>query len=150
MTVIYIADIILIISSAILLSSCQTFKQEPLPLGEQEIAFSQTVGNFNNAGDKVAAVLLLHGFASSKDEVAGLYKRLSDELLSVEISSLIIDGAEDTLVSSLKTYGDLAPDRTTTFAIANADHIYKVFSDDPEPSNQLIEKTVKWYTENLK
>jgi len=279
--------VITILAAVIILASCQTFKQEPLPLGEQEVTFSQTVGIFNNAGDKAPAVLLLHGFASSKDEVAGLYKRLSDELFKVGISSLridfrgwgessfpmelssadnmildaeealkwlksrkdvgeigihgfslgcgvaievagsnsskiktlglwscinsfeeqleelmeidssavnkamtegkaefdlgwrkitlgkdffdsmtkydlqksygkfkgnvlIIDGAEDTLVTSLKTYGDLAPDRTTTFAIPDAGHIYAVFSDNPVPANQLIEKTVKWYTDKLK
>ena len=277
---------ILILSVAILFVSCQTFKKEPLPLGEQEITFSQTVGIINNAGNKAPAVLLLHGFASSKDEVAGLYKRLSDELFKFGISSLridfrawgessfpmelssadnmildaeealkwlgsrkdvgdigihgfslgcgvaieaagnnsskiktmglwscinsfeeqleelmeidssavnktitegkaefdlgwrkitlgkdffdsmtkydlqksygkfkgnvlIIDGAEDTLVTSLKTYGDLAPDRTTTFAIPGAGHIFAVFSDNPEPANQLLEKTVTWYKTNL-
>ena len=62
---------------------------------------------------------------------------------------LIIDGAEDTLVTSLKTYGDIAPDRTTTYAIEDAGHIFAVFSDNPEPANQLIEKTVTWYKTNL-
>ena len=277
--------IILILATAIILTSCQTFKQEPLPMGEQIIAFSETVGVFNNAGEGAPAVLLLHGFASNKDEVAGLYVRLSEELLKEGISTLridfrgwgessfpmdlssadnmildaeealswlnsrkdigeiaihgfslgcgvaidvagnnsdiksmglwscinsfeeqleelleidsnavsiamtegkaefdlgwskivlgkdfiesltkydlqksygkfegnvlIIDGAEDSLVTSLKTYGDIAPDRTTTFAIENADHIFAVFSDNPEPANQLIDKTVNWYKDNL-
>ncbi len=279
--------VITILAVVIILTSCQTFKQEPLPLGKQEVTFSQTVGIFNNVGNKAPVVLLLHGFASNKDEVAGLYVRLSDELFKAGISTLridfrgwgdssfpmelssadnmildaeealkwlesrkdvgeigihgfslgcgvaietagnnsskistlglwscinsfeeqleelmeidssavnkamtegkaefdlgwrkitlgkdffdsmtkydlqksygkfkgnvlIIDGAEDTLVTSLKTYGDLAPDRTTTFAIPDAGHIYAVFSDNPVPANQLIEKTVKWYTNNLK
>jgi esterase/lipase len=63
---------------------------------------------------------------------------------------LIIDGAEDSLVVSLKFFGDLAPARTTTFAVPNADHIYKVFSDDKVPATTLIAKTLEWYTANLK
>ncbi len=63
---------------------------------------------------------------------------------------LIIDGAEDSLVVSLKFFGDLSPARTTTFAIPNADHIYKIFSDDKVPSTLLISKTLEWYTANLK
>jgi len=62
-----------------------------MPMGEKTIKFSHTVGIFNNAGDKAPAVLLLHGFASSKDEVGNLYKQLSDELFKVGISSLRID-----------------------------------------------------------
>jgi len=278
---------IIILAATILLASCQTFKQEPLAMGEQEIAFSNTVGIFNNAGNKAPAVLLLHGFASNKDEVAGLYVRLSEELFKAGISTLRIDfrgwgdssfpmelscidnmildaeealqwlksrkdvgdiaihgfslgagvainvaannnknikamglwsavstfeseqeemesismdavnkamtegkaefdlgwrsvtlgkdffdslskydllkdyenykgnvlmiaGAEDELVVSLKILGSLAADRTETVAIANAGHIFAVFSDNPEPANQLLEKTVTWYTENLK
>ncbi len=278
---------ILVLSFSIIILSCQTLKQEPLVPGEQPVTLSHTVGIFNNAGDGAPAVLLLHGFASNKDEVAGLYKRLSAQLYKEGISTLridfrgwgdsdfpmelssvdnmildaeealhwlkgrkevgsiaihgfslgsgvaidvaaknkrdiqvmglwscintfeeqmeelvdidaaavqkaekegkaefdlgwrkvtlgkdffdsltkynlqkdytafpgkvlIIDGAEDTLVSSLKTYSTLAPDRTTTYAIPDADHIYKVFSDNPAPANELIEKTVTWYRENLK
>ncbi len=278
---------ILILSAAILFVSCQTFKQEPLAMGEQEIAFSNTVGIFNNVGNKAPAVLLLHGFASNKDEVAGLYVRLSEKLFKAGISTLRIDfrgwgdssfpmelssidnmildaeealqwlksrkdvgdvaihgfslgagvainvaannnknikamglwsavstfeseqeemesismdavnkamtegkaefdlgwrsvtlgkdffdslskydllkdyenykgnvimiaGAEDELVVSLEILGSLAADRTETVAIANAGHIFAVFSDNPEPANQLLEKTVTWYTENLK
>ncbi len=278
---------IIILAATILLASCQTFKQEPLAMGEQEIAFSNTVGIFNNAGNKAPAVLLLHGFASNKDEVAGLYVRLSEELFKAGISTLRIDfrgwgdssfpmelssidnmildaeealqwlksrkdvgdvaihgfslgagvainvaannnknikamglwsavstfeseqeemesismdavnkamtegkaefdlgwrtvnlgkdffvslskydllkdyenykgnvimiaGAEDELVVSLKILGSLAADRTETVAIANAGHIFAVFSDNPKPANQLIEKTVTWYKENLK
>ncbi len=277
---------ILILITAILFISCQTFKQEPLPMGEQIIAFSETVGVFNNVGNEAPAVLLLHGFASNKDEVAGLYIRLSEELYKAGISTLridfrgwgestfpmelssidnmiqdteealqwlksrkdisdiaihgfslgagvainvagnnedikvmglwscinsfeeqlqelleidsnavsiamtegkaefdlgwskivlgkdfiesltmynlqksysqftgnvlIIDGAEDSLVTSLKTYRDIAPERTTTFAIENAGHIFAVFSDNPDPANQLLKKTVTWYKENLK
>ena len=63
---------------------------------------------------------------------------------------LIIDGAEDSLVVSLKFYGDLAPDRTTTYAVPNADHIYKVLTDDKAPSTELLAKTVEWYAANLK
>ena len=63
---------------------------------------------------------------------------------------LIIDGAEDSLVVSLKFYGDLAPDRTTTYAVPNADHIYKVLTDDKVPSTELLAKTVEWYAANLK
>ena len=63
---------------------------------------------------------------------------------------LIIDGAEDSLVTSLKFYGDLAPDRTTTYAVPNADHIYKVLTDDKVPSTELLAKTVEWYAANLK
>ncbi len=280
-------SILMLLAAAVILASCQTIKQEPLPAGEQLIIFSHTEGIFNNAGDKAPAVLLLHGFASTKDEVGGLYKRLSDELFKAGISTLridfrgwgdssfpmelssvdnmildaeealqwlkdrkdigdtgihgfslgsgvaidvaahhsrdikvmglwscinmfeeqlqelmeidnaavktamldgkaefdlgwrkvtlgkdffnsltkynlqkdyaefsgnvlIIDGEEDTLVTSLETYSSLAPERTTTFAIAGADHIYKVFSDNPVPSNQLIDKTVNWYIKNLK
>ncbi len=278
--------IILILGGAALLVSCQSFNQEPLIMGEQKIIFSSTTGIFNNAGNGAPAVLLLHGFASSKDEVGGLYTRLSDALYKQGISTLridfrgwgestfpmelssidnmildareaikwldsrkeigdigihgfslgcgvaiyaaseytdkiktlglwscinsfeeqllelmeidstavsraikegksefdlgwskivlgkdfimsltkydlqksygqfqgevlIIDGADDPLVTSLATYSSLAPERTTAFAIENADHIYAVFSDNPLPADQLIEKTVAWYTEKL-
>ncbi len=63
---------------------------------------------------------------------------------------LIIDGAEDSLVVSLKFFGDIAPARTTTFAVPGADHIYKVLTDDKGPSTVLIDKTIAWYTANLK
>jgi hypothetical protein len=63
---------------------------------------------------------------------------------------LIIDGAEDSLVVSLKFFGDIAPARTTTFAVPDADHIYKVLTDDKVPSTALIDKTLAWYTANLK
>ncbi len=278
--------IILILSAAILFVSCQTVKQEPLPMGEQVITFSETIGIFNNAGNDAPAVLLLHGFASNKDEVAGLYVRLSEELFKAGISTLRIDfrgwgestfpmelssidnmnedaeeallwlktrkdigniavhgfslgagiainiasnnnkdietmglwssinkfdemktsmeeiskdavskamtegkaefdlgwrsvtlgkdfftslskydlpkdfkeykgnvimisGEEDELVVSLEILGSLAADRTETVTIANAGHIFAVFSDNPEPANQLLEKTVNWYKNNL-
>jgi len=63
---------------------------------------------------------------------------------------LIIDGAEDSLVVSLKFFGDIAPARTTTFAVPDADHIYKVLTDDKRPSTVLIDKTTAWYSANLK
>ncbi len=41
----------------------------------------------------VPAVLMLHGFASSKDEVGGMYKRAADALAEKGIASLRIDFA---------------------------------------------------------
>lgn len=76
-------------------------------------------------------------------DLAASYKRFPGKVL-------IIDGAEDNLVVSLKFFGDIAPARTTTFAVPNADHIYKVLTDDKEPSKVLIDKTLAWYTANLK
>ncbi len=63
---------------------------------------------------------------------------------------MIKDAEEDSLITSLETYSKLAPDRTYTYAVPGADHIYKVFSGNPEPANNLVERTVKWYAENLK
>lgn len=76
-------------------------------------------------------------------DLAASYKRFPGKVL-------IIDGAEDSLVVSLKFFGDIAPARTTTFAVPNADHIYKVLTDDKEPSTVLIDKTLAWYAANLK
>lgn len=76
-------------------------------------------------------------------DLAASYKRFPSKVL-------IIDGAEDSLVVSLKFFGDIAPARTTTFAVPNADHIYKVLTDDKEPSTVLIDKTLAWYAANLK
>lgn len=243
--------------------------------GENEIALSHTIGIFNNAGEGAPAVLMLHGFASNRDEVGGLYKRLSDELFKAGISSfridfrgwgdssypmeestvgnmikdaeealgwmkkhrgigeiavqgfslgsgvaievaarnsgdikvmglwscinmfeeqleelfeidsaavqeamingkaefdlgwrkvtlgkgffeslldynlqadytkfngkvLIIDGEEDSLITSLETYSKVAPDRTTTYAVPGADHIYKVFPTIRDPQMTLL------------
>ncbi len=72
-------------------TSCQTVKTKPLIQGEQPITFAHTEGIFTYAGYKAPAVLLLHGFASNKNEVGGLYKKLSDALYKEGISSLRID-----------------------------------------------------------
>jgi alpha/beta superfamily hydrolase len=86
-----------------------------------------------------------------KDFFESLKKyNLQDDFRKFKGNVLIIDGAEDTLVTSLETYSALAPERTTTYAIADAGHIYAVFSGNPKPADELIEKTVSWYIENLK
>ncbi|CAM3517628.1 hypothetical protein DESA109040_15140 [Deinococcus saxicola] len=45
----------------------------------------------NNASGKLPAVLLLHGFASQKDEVGDMYKSLAAKLVAQGIASLRID-----------------------------------------------------------
>lgn len=61
-----------------------------IPAGDHEIPAILTMPDTT---DKVPAVLLIHGFASTKDEVGNLYKRLAAALAEQGIASLRFDFA---------------------------------------------------------
>jgi pimeloyl-ACP methyl ester carboxylesterase len=71
------------------------------------------------AADKVPAVLMLHGFGSSKDEVGGMYVRLASALAERGIGSLRIDfrgfGKSDGDTGST-TIGGQVEDAETAYA----------------------------------
>lgn len=81
------------LTASVVLVSCNTLKTDR-PIGETKVTIGDGIsGTLNRpAADKrVPAVLMLHGFASSKDEVGDMYKRLAASLAEKGIASLRID-----------------------------------------------------------
>lgn len=62
-----------------------------IPAGDHDIAGTLAVPH--RATKPVAAVVMLHGFGSQKDEVGDMYARLADDLAARGIASLRIDFA---------------------------------------------------------
>ena len=100
-------------------------------LGMKTINYSKTVEKVVQYNDVVAThviadgntensktVIMLHGFASSRDEVGGLYKNLADSLAKQGINSIRVDfrGFGDTTVKSTEA--------TATTMIEDAQNTY--------------------------
>ena len=81
-----------------------------------DVVATHVIANGNNATART--VIMLHGFASSKNEVGGMYTRLAGELAKKGINSIRIDfrGFGDTKVDSTKaTVTTMIEDAKNTF-----------------------------------
>jgi len=89
---------------------------------EKKVTFNDIVATHVIADgntEKSETVIMLHGFASSRDEVGGLYKKLADGLAEKGINSIRIDfrGFGETTIPSTKA--------TATTMIEDARNTYK-------------------------
>lgn len=83
--------------------------------------------NIPDGGDHVPAVVMLHGFGSSKDEVGDMYKREAAALAARGIGSLRIDfegfGKSDGDTGATTVDGQLADAEIALAYLKGADHI---------------------------
>ena len=88
---------------------------------EKTVKFDNLVAThvIANGNSKVSrTVIMLHGFASSRNEVGGMYKRLADKLAAQGVNSIRIDfrGFGDTSVKSTQaTITTMVEDANNTF-----------------------------------
>ena len=69
---------------------------------------------------------------------------------SIDVPMLLINGADDDVVppENADAIAENAND-AEVLIIPNADHTFKVFTDDGTPFEQLSEATVKFFSDNL-